>query len=115
MVMPSTVQTIFLHLNVRPQGGRMSFANPTSAHRDGHSFPVRFDAEQGDKSINLIQPPLSESKSENRSKELRKSANSRHRTGDNSWRALAWLVVLLSLLLSGPASAHPVPFSYLDL
>ncbi|MBT2135753.1 HupE/UreJ family protein [Croceibacterium sp. LX-88] len=39
----------------------------------------------------------------------------RVRKGDTSWSLLRWLVALLALLLAVPASAHPVPFSYLDL
>ena len=93
----------------------MRSANLTSAHREGDAPTARFAAAQGDNSNGPIQALLSDSKPKHRNKKLPKKADLRHGRGDNAWRALAGLLALLSLLLSAPASAHPVPFSYLDL
>lgn len=46
---------------------------------------------------------------------VRPRVTPRHSEGNIAIALRRWLLVLLALLLAAPASAHPVPFSYLDL
>ena len=93
----------------------MASTNPTFPVRQGDNLPAFFAIGTGDTSKRRFSAQNLENTTQKRSRFALRKADLRHGRGDTAWRSLIRLIAVLALLLAVPASAHPVPFSYLDL
>jgi len=95
--------------------GRMIASNRISPPGKVDNRPAGCGVAGGDNSNDRFLHQPAELKPEKENRRIPKNLVFRQVRSDNVSRALGWVFALLAFLLAAPASAHPVPFSYLDL
>ena len=93
----------------------MQSAIPTFPASEGDNRRTCFGAGGGDRPGARFRGHIIETGAENRDRRISQKRDLRDSRGDTAARWLSGLVALFALLLAAPVSAHPVPFSYLDL